>query len=457
MQRCLAYDAPHRPVWPSLDPARSLWLALAGLWYSSRLTDMKSAGSLYDRLVLDHPIVVLVLLAVILLGSSFYSTEFRLDASADSLLLEDDQDLRIFRELSERYHENTALYLAFTPHGELFGSHALQVIQRLKQEIELLEGVDSVSSVLDLPLLKQNDLSLAELVTGYRTLQSEDVDTASAQKELGASPVFNNLVVSADGTTTALRINLANDEDFKELNRTKYELLYRKQQAGLNDSEQHDLDLVSARHATAKREVDGRNHRLIVSIRSIISKHRGEGQLYLGGLPMIADDMITYIRDDLVVFGLGVFLFLVLILGCIFRLIRWVLLPLMNCAYAGLVMVGLLGLVGWPVTVISSNFIALMLIITMSMNIHLVVRYRQLCVDHPDHSQRELVLQMVRKLFWPCLYTVLTTIIAFGSLVFSDIKPVIDFGLGDVYGSGCSLCKVVSAVSQCSGSSGSSH
>ena len=389
---------------------------------------MNSAGSLYNRVVLDHPIAVLAILAVLLLGSSFYTTEFRLDASADSLLLEDDQDLRIFRELSERYHENSALYLAFTPHGELFGSHALQVIQRLKKDIELLKGVDSVSSVLDLPLLKQSDLSLAELVTGFRTLQSEGVDRASARKELRSSPVFNDLVVSADGTTTALRINLANDEVFEELSRTKYELRYRKQQAGLTDSELQDLELVSVRHAVAKQELDGRNNRLIAEIRSIISKYGGEGQLFLGGVPMIADDMMTYIRDDLVVFGLGVFLFLVLMLGCIFRRPRWVLLPLMSCAYAGLVMVGLLGLVGWPVTVISSNFVALMLIITMSMNIHLVVRYRQLSVDHPDHDQRELVSQTVGKMFWPCLYTVLTTIIAFGSLVFSDIKPVIDFG-----------------------------
>ena len=389
---------------------------------------MNSAGSLYNRVVLDHPIAVLAILAVLLLGSSFYTTEFRLDASADSLLLEDDQDLRIFRELSERYHENSALYLAFTPHGELFGSHALQVIQRLKKDFELLKGVDSVSSVLDLPLLKQSDLSLAELVTGFRTLQSEGVDRASARKELRSSPVFNDLVVSADGTTTALRINLANDEVFEELSRTKYELRYRKQQAGVTDSELQDLELVSVRHAVAKQELDGRNNRLIAERRSIISKYGGEGQLFLGGVPMIADDMMTYIRDDLVVFGLGVFLFLVLMLGCIFRRPRWVLLPLMSCAYAGLVMVGLLGLVGWPVTVISSNFVALMLIITMSMNIHLVVRYRQLSVDHPDHDQRELVSQTVGKMFWPCLYTVLTTIIAFGSLVFSDIKPVIDFG-----------------------------
>ncbi len=389
---------------------------------------MNAARSLYDRLVLDHPIVVLVLLAVVLFYLSFYSTDFRLDASADSLLLEDDEDLRTFRQLSERYHEGSALYLAFTPDGDLFGNNALQVIKQLKEKIELLDGVDSVLSVLDLPLLKQTDRSLAELVTGYRTLQSEDVDMARARQELLSSPVFNNLVVSADGTTTALQINLASDKVFSELTKARSELLHSKQRAQLTDSERSAFELISVRYAAAKRELDGRNHRLIGAIRSIIGKHQGHGQLFLGGVPMIADDMITYIRDDLVIFGLGIFVFLVLMLGFIFRRLRWVLLPLMSCAYAGLVMIGLLGLVGWPVTVISSNFISLMLIITMSMNIHLIVRYRQLCVDNPEHDQRELVSQMARKMFWPCLYTILTTIIAFGSLVFSDIKPVIDFG-----------------------------
>jgi hypothetical protein len=143
---------------------------------------------------------------------------------------------------------------------------------------------------------------------------------------------------------------------------------------------------------------------------------------------MIADDMITFIKNDLIIFGIGVFLFLIIMLTIIFRKLRWVLLPLVSCFYAGLLMVGLLGLVGWNVTVISSNFISLMLIITMSMNVHLIVRYRQLRNDFPDYTQHELVLSTMSKMVWPCLYTALTTIMAFTSLVVSGIKPVIDFG-----------------------------
>jgi predicted RND superfamily exporter protein len=91
-------------------------------------------------------------------------------------------------------------------------------------------------------------------------------------------------------------------------------------------------------------------------------------------------------------------------------------------------MMGVLGFAGWKVTVISSNFLALMLIVTISMNIHLIVRYRELIRDHPDNDQLALVRTTTHKMVRPCLYTALTTIIGFSSLVVSGIKPVIDFG-----------------------------
>ena len=95
---------------------------------------------------------------------------------------------------------------------------------------------------------------------------------------------------------------------------------------------------------------------------------------------MIADDMIEFIKSDLINFGIGVFLFIVITLIVVFREIRWVTIPLLNCFYAVLIMIGILGFVNWDVTVISSNFISLMLILTIAMNIHLAVRYKQLVV-----------------------------------------------------------------------------
>ena len=164
----------------------------------------------------------------------------------------------------------------------------------------------------------------------------------------------------------------------------------------------------------------------ITEIRDVISKY-GEVKIH-SGIPMIADDMMSYIKSDIVVFGIGVFIFIILTLWFIFRNFKWVIMPLLGCATSVVIMIGLLGLIGWKVTVISSNFIALMLILNMAMNIHLTVRFLQLKKELPGLTKNEIVFEASKKMMLPILYTVLTTICAFLSLVLSDIKPIIDFG-----------------------------
>ena len=151
-------------------------------------------------------------------------------------------------------------------------------------------------------------------------------------------------------------------------------------------------------------------------------------KIHLGGIPMIADDMMSFIKSDIIVFGIGVFIFIIFTLWFIFRNIRWVAMPLIGCGASVIIMIGLLGLIGWKVTVISSNFIALMLILNMAMNIHLTVRFIQLKKELPSLTKEEAVLDASKKMMLPILYTILTTICAFLSLVFSGIKPIIDFG-----------------------------
>ena len=152
------------------------------------------------------------------------------------------------------------------------------------------------------------------------------------------------------------------------------------------------------------------------------------GKIHLGGIPMIADDMMSFIKNDIVVFGTGVFLFILITLWFIFRRLIWIIIPLSSCFFSVIIMTGLLGLLGWQVTVISSNFIALMLILTMAMNIHMSVRYLQIKKENSNLKNENIILLTTKKMFWPIFYTVLTTICAFLSLIFSEIKPIIDFG-----------------------------
>lgn len=382
----------------------------------------------YNKLILGNPRSVLFVLFCLFIFFAWHARDFSLDASADSLLLEDDADLRMFRELSERYKTSEFLFVTYTPDRELFSASSLAAIQDLKQQLQMVDIVKSIVSILDVPLVKQVEGSLGDVADNYRTLAEDDIDHERAKKELINSPIYSELIISRDGTTTALQINLKDNPEIRRLQKRRTLLLNRKNEDSLTDQQSRELEKLQPEYHAAKKEADRKNHEAIEEIRNIMDDYRDTGTLHLGGVPMIADDMITYIKNDLIVFGLGVFVFLVIMLSIIFRRKRWVILPLISCVYAGLLMIGLLGLVGWQVTVISSNFISLMLITTMAMNIHLVVRYRQLRHDHAELSQRELVETMAGKMVWPCLYTALTTIMAFASLVVSDIKPVIDFG-----------------------------
>ena len=396
------------------------------------MSNSDTIAKLYSRFILARPRRALSLVLLLFVVMAWCSQHFRLDASADSLILENDEDLRVFRELNQRYDTREFLFVVFAPEADLFSAEALQVIARLRAELRGLERVESVVTVLDVPLVKVVGGKLSEVAENYRTLDDADVDRDKAREELLNSPIYKDLLVSADGKTTALMINLRADADYLRLQREKNRLLMERRSENLSAERsrelRRELDTTLRDYAAAKRRTSAENHANIERIRAIMARYGDAGQLYLGGLPMIADDMITFIKNDLLIFGVGVFVFLVVMLLSIFRQARFVLLPLSSCVFAVVIMLGALGLAGWPVTVISSNFISLMLILTMSMNVHLIVRYRQLRRDFPDWEQKELVLETARKMVLPCLYTALTTMIGFGSLVVSDIKPVIDFG-----------------------------
>ena len=398
--------------------------------------------TIYERLVLAQPARVLVLMLAVLVFFAWQARHFELDASADSLLLENDRDLQTLRELQARYASLDLLIVTFAPGGDVFEEASLARLRALRDRLRTAPGVASVTSILDAPLLQNvDDVPLAAVADNLRTLDDPDTDPVRAKAELLASPVFAEVVVSADARTTALLLSMRDDEAYRALMTKRNRLLVARSAEDLDDAGRAAIDAelegIEGFYESAKRRVTAARRAEIAAIRGVFAEFRGGarpgtpeagGTLHLGGVPMIADDMVTFVRNDLVVFGIGVAVFLVIVLSLIFREVRWVALPLAGCLYAGLLMIGMLGLVGWKVTVISSNFLALMLIITISMNIHLTVRYRQLRRDFPELSHPDLVAATVRRMVWPCLYTALTTIIGFGSLVFSGIKPVIDFG-----------------------------
>ena len=361
-------------------------------------------SNFYQNIILKKPKSIFILLVITLFSFGYFTKDFRLDASSETLLIEGDPDLEYLQEINKRYGSKEFLVLTYSPNEGMITESSINNLLSLKYKIQSLDWVHNVITLLDIPLLNNSDAALQERLESFKTLKDEDVDKEKGFKEILNSPVFRNFVISEDGNTSGIIVYIKKDIIKDIENKTK------------KDIEDY------------KDNLKKKNHENILQIREIIKTYDDVGKIYLGGIPMIADDMMSFIKNDIIVFGLGVLLFIIATLWFVFRKLIWIIIPISSCFFSVLIMTGLLGLLGWKVTVISSNFIALMLILTMAMNIHMSTRFLQLRKDFPTLSNSEITSMTTKKMFWPIIYTVLTTVCAFLSLIFSGIKPIIDFG-----------------------------
>jgi len=385
-----------------------------------------SLTRIYSSLVFHKPYVVIAVLLLLVGFFGWQAQNFRLDASADSLLLEDDPDLEFSREMNERYGASESVTVAYTPTGDLFSRDELNRLGELREELLAIERVASVDSILNVPIFE--DTPLTGISENYLTLANQDIDLVAAREELVNSPVFRNAVISPDGQTAGMLVGFEIDERARELIGRRTELRNKARLEQLSTDEASELAQVEADYAVHSVLAADRQHEIISVVRQTLERYRGDAQIYLGGAPMIADDLVTFVQGDLSSFSFAVVLLIIFALGLIFRKVRWVALPLACCAVAGVIMVGVLGLMDWRVTVVSSNFISLLLIITISLTVHLTVRYRELRATRHYTNHDKLLRHSVLSMFRPCLYTALTTAVAFGSLIVSGILPIITFG-----------------------------
>ena len=385
-------------------------------------------ASIYKKIVIDFSKVTLFFLAILVIFSLYQSKNFNLDASSDALLLEGDPDLSYLREVNDTYGTKEFLVLTYTPVASFTEKETILNLQLLKSKIEKLSWVDSVITIIDVPLLKSTDEGLMERLKNYKTLAYPEIDRKRGFDEIINSPIYKNYVVSEDGKTSSIVVYLKKDERLAEYLKVKDKFFIQSKNLGLSKDEKVNYKKFIKEYEDYKNLYNIRNHQNISEIRDVISKYGENAKIHLGGIPMISDDMMSYIKSDIVVFGIGVFIFIVITLWFIFRDLKWVVMPLLGCTTSVIMMIGLLGFIGWKVTVISSNFIALMLILNMAMNIHVTVRFLQFKKEFPEVEKGEAIFIASKKMMLPILYTVLTTICAFLSLVFSGIKPIIDFG-----------------------------
>ena len=380
-----------------------------------------------ERPTMNPFITILVILTF--LGFFSYNIQyFELDASSDSLLLQDDEDLRYYRNIKARYGDDEFLVVTISPKIDLFDEKTINLLTNLKKDLSKLDQIESVVSILDVPLLKSPPKSLAEIADSAPTFLSPETDKELAKIELTTSNLYRNLIISEDAKTTAMLLNIRLNVELESLIDKRDALRAKRLDSDLSVMELKELDRLTSEVKSLRKDERNETATMVSDVRSVLDQYKSSAEIFLGGVPMITVDMIDYIQNDIQLFGLLILMFLVIALLVIFKNPQWMIVSMVCCLIGLMIMTGVLGYMSWPVTVVSANFVALLLIFSLSITVHLTVRYRELVKLFPEENHSSLIVMTMRDKLEPCLFTTITTMVGFGSLLIAGIRPVIDFG-----------------------------
>ena len=285
----------------------------------------------YISTIIKRPLPTLILLAGLTILAVFGMSNFKLDASADSLTLEHDTTIDYFREINERYQRGDFLVVTYSPKGDMFSDESINTLKNLRDSLAKVPGVQSINSMVDVPLLYSPMRSLAEQKESTRTLLTPGVNREEAKKEFLTSPIYRNTLLSPDGKTTALLLNLDVNSKYIDMVRHRDALRAKRDAQGLTPAEEQDLETVTKDYLAYRTVAASADSERVEVIRAIADQYRNKAEIFLGGVTMITSDMLTYIKSDLVVFGAGLVVFIIAVLALIFRQWRFVILPLATC------------------------------------------------------------------------------------------------------------------------------
>ena len=387
---------------------------------------MEFISSIYKK-ILKQPKLILIFLLILLSLSFYQGKKFQLDASADTLLVENDPDLNYLRSVNERYASEDFFVVTYSP-KQLLNKSNIKEFKKFVDEINNFKWVSKTISVLNSPLFESSDKPLIEKIKDIEYITSKDVDFNKALRELKNSPVYKKLIINDDASVFGIVVYIKDNQEYLSALKLNKNFLDKKQKNQLTTEDKIQFEKHSIYLEKLKKQRNKEYEDYNAEIRSHIANYKSKAGINLSGIPMIVEDLINYVKKDIVIFGSGVFIFMLITLWIIFRDIKWVIFPLLSCLVSIALMIGTLGYLNWKVTVISSNFISIMLVLTMEINIHYIQRYKQFQNLYPKKKETELTELTANGIFQSILYGVFITIIGFLSFIFCDIRPVIDFG-----------------------------
>ncbi|MGE0432527.1 MAG: RND family transporter [Planctomycetota bacterium] len=426
------------------------------------------ADRVADALLRRHRLV----LPLALLGFTIYCAiglqYFSLDAAAESLTLKNDGDLAFYNETRRNLNSDeyviVSLSLADDQPGDWLTPDRVAYVKQLAAAFLEVPTVAKVESVLGLPLfhspppLPQQEMEmvranvmmalmkqqqLAEAFNHPVTLASGRADLALARAELTQHCVAVENYISPDARTLQLQVFIQENAFGHFSNDARQRLRDRRDEliaAGTGGEElatvertlrgledQYLLDYSTFGHLR-RVAVEG----VTAIVEAQRAEHGGEYVFRLSGLPTLVEEMVDSLGHDMLVFGATSAGFVLLVLMLMFRRVRWVVVPLVIGAMVVVWILGLMSHQHIRITLVTVNIASLLFIVTMAHSIHMVVRCRELQVRARERGETpdpvSLLRETLTSLWWPCLFTALTTCVGFASLFTSQIAPVMEFG-----------------------------
>ncbi|WP_340677132.1 efflux RND transporter permease subunit [Paraglaciecola sp.] len=376
----------------------------------------------YNKSLIGFFIVITGVLA-------WFVQDFRIDASAETLLVKNNKLYIESQVINQRFSPQEFVLVAYQPkQAELFSEETFAVLGELSKKFASIERVEALTSILNVPLLSKAGSLDSELNPDDWTWEKQGYSPQEMRQIFKKHPLYTDLLVNDKMDATAIQIVFKSDPALTKITDQITDLQQKVLSDEFSDEDQKRVDELRRQADPLEQKLSKQRQREIEEIYQIIAPYQANANIYLGGAHVLGFQLIDIIEHDLVLFGSAIGVAICVLLFFIFRQFRWVFIPIICCTVSVVWTIGLFGLLDLRTTVISSNFVALQLILTLAIVIHLLVEYRQISEDNPQDSQTTLVQKTFLHKLSPCFYAGITTCVGFGSLLFSGIQPVVSFG-----------------------------
>ena len=381
------------------------------------------------RHIIKHAKRILLLFLLLTLGALWAAQSFKIDATADTLLLKNNKLYIETQVMNKRFSPQEFLLVAYEPKNHaLFSEKTFADIQQLSEKLRTLPRVKTVTNILNVPLLSLAGELDPKLNPEDVSWQQQGYSPEKMREVFHQHPLFTDLLVNRKQTATALQVVFQADPQLLSLQNQITDLQAKVLSNSQTEQDRQRIEALKKQAEPIEEKLKKERQQELRQINQMTAEYEQDANLYLGGAYVIGQQLVAIVKNDLLVFGSAIALAICIMLLVLFRRFRWVVLPVLCCAVSVILTLGLFALLDLRATVISSNFVTLQLILTLAVVIHLIVEFRQLAEQDPDATQKTLLLKTFNNKFKPCLYAGITTSVGFASLLFSGIQPVISFG-----------------------------